>query len=96
VRDDKSEMLIIYGLEKTAAADPGRTRVVSTRDQEFWLVFAGRIRYASASGAVRRQRRRRCYVAANTWHATRFFGPEPACRLSITEYVGNTLLLEPR
>ena len=33
---------------------------------------------------------------ANTWHATRFFGPEPACRLSITEDVGNTLLIEPR
>jgi hypothetical protein len=28
--------------------------------------------------------------------AAALFGPEPACRLSITEYVGNTLLLEPR
>ena len=36
------------------------------------------------------------YVPANTWHATRFYGAEPACRLSITEYVGNALLLEPR
>ena len=36
------------------------------------------------------------YVPAGTWHATRYTGPEPACRLSITEYVGNALLLEPR
>jgi hypothetical protein len=36
------------------------------------------------------------YVPASSWHATRFYGPEPACRLSITEYVGNTSLLEPR
>ena len=36
------------------------------------------------------------YVPAGTWHATRYTGAEPACRLSITEYVGNALLLEPR
>jgi quercetin dioxygenase-like cupin family protein len=61
---------------------------------EFWLVFAGQIRYAiegqqpfvAGEGDV-------VYVPANTWHATRFVG-NPACRLSITEYVGNALLLE--
>jgi hypothetical protein len=36
------------------------------------------------------------YVAANTRHATRCTGPNPSYRLSIIEYVGNTLLLEPR
>lgn len=98
VRDDKSEMLIIYGLEKNLPpldlADKGHFHAESA---EFWLVFTGRIRYAfegqepfvASEGDV-------VYVPANTWHATRFFGPEPACRLSITEYVGNTLLLEPR
>ena len=35
------------------------------------------------------------YVPANTWHATRFIG-DNACRLSITEYVGNALLLPPQ
>ena len=60
-------------------------------------MFAGQIRYAfegqqpfvASEGDV-------VYVPANTWHATRFNGPEPACRLSITEYVGNALLLEPK
>jgi len=59
------------------------------------LVFTGRIRYAfeaqqpfvASEGDV-------VYVPANTWHAARFTGEEPACRLSITEYVGNTLLIE--
>jgi quercetin dioxygenase-like cupin family protein len=98
VRDDKSEMLIIYGLEKNLPPlDPADKGHFHPESAEFWLVFTGRIRYAfegqepfvASEGDV-------VYVPANTWHATRFFGPEPACRLSITEYVGNTLLLEPR
>ena len=98
VRDDKSEMLVIYGHEKNMAplnpADKGHFHAESA---EFWLVFTGQIRYAfegqqpfvASEGDV-------VYVPANTWHATRFFGPAPACRLSITEYVGNTLLLEAK
>jgi len=98
VRDDKSEMLIIYGLEKNLPPlDPSDKGHFHPESAEFWLVFTGRIRYAfegqepfvASEGDV-------VYVPANTWHATRFFGPEPACRLSITEYVGNSLLLEPR
>jgi hypothetical protein len=73
VRDDKFEMLIVYGLDKTC-------RRSAFEGQEPFI--------ASESDVVD--------VPANTWHATRFFGPEPACRLSITEYVGNTVLLEPR
>jgi len=98
VRDDKSEMLIIYGLEKNLPPlDPADKGHFHPESAEFWLVFSGQIRYAfegqepfvAREGDV-------VYVPANTWHATRFFGPEPACRLSITEYVGNSLLLEPR
>jgi quercetin dioxygenase-like cupin family protein len=98
VRDDKSEMLIIYGYEKNLPPldlnDKGHFHAESA---EFWLVFAGRIRYAfegqepfvASEGDV-------VYVPAGTWHATRYIGADPACRLSITEYVGNALLLEPR
>jgi quercetin dioxygenase-like cupin family protein len=98
VRDDKSEMLVIYGHEKNLPPlDPADKGHFHAESAEFWLVFAGRIRYAfegqepfvASEGDV-------VYVPANTWHATRFFGPEPACRLSITEYVGNSLLTEPR
>ena len=97
VRDDKSEMLIIYGLEKNLPPlDPADKGHFHPESAEFWLVFAGQIRYAfegqqpfvASEGDV-------VYVPANTWHATRFVGADPACRLSITEYVGNTLLLPP-
>jgi quercetin dioxygenase-like cupin family protein len=98
VRDDKSEMLVIYGYEKNLPPlDPSDKGHFHPESAEFWLVFAGQIRYSfegqqpfvASEGDV-------VYVPANTWHATRFYGAEPACRLSITEYVGNTLLLEPR
>jgi quercetin dioxygenase-like cupin family protein len=98
VRDDKSEMLVLYGSEKNLPPlDPSDKGHFHPESAEFWLVFAGQIRYAfegqepfiASEGDV-------VYVPAGTWHATRYFGPEPACRLSITEYVGNTLLLEPR
>jgi quercetin dioxygenase-like cupin family protein len=98
VRDDKSEMLIIYGHEKNLPPlDPNDKGHFHAESAEFWLVFAGQIRYAfegqqpfvASEGDV-------VYVPAGTWHATRFTGPDPSCRLSITEYVGNALLLEPR
>jgi quercetin dioxygenase-like cupin family protein len=98
VRDDKSEMLVLYGHEKNLPPlDPADKGHFHAESAEFWLVFAGRIRYAfegqapfvASEGDV-------VYVPANTWHATRYMGPDPSCRLSITEYVGNTLLTEPK
>ncbi len=98
VRDDKSEMLIIYGYEKNLPPlDPADKGHFHPESAEMWLVFAGKIRYAfegqepfvASEGDV-------VYVPVGTWHATRFTGDDPSCRLSITEYVGNSLLLEPR
>jgi quercetin dioxygenase-like cupin family protein len=98
VRDDKSEMLVIYGYERNLPPlDPSDKGHFHAESAEFWLVFAGQIRYAfegqepfvASEGDV-------AYVPASTWHATRFYGTEPACRLSITEYVQNALLLEPK
>lgn len=98
VRDDKSEMLVLYGHEKNMPPlDPLDKGHFHAESAEFWLVFTGQIRYAfegqppfvASEGDV-------VYVPANTWHATRYTGPDPSCRLSITEYVGNALLLEQR
>ena len=79
-------------------AHMGRDRVVQgnhfhAESAEMWLVASGKIRYSfegqepfiASEGDV-------VYVPSNTWHATRFIG-DNACRLSITEYVGNALLL---
>src|SRR5215472_2572087 len=98
VRDDKSEMLVIYGYEKNLPPfDPKDKGHFHAESAEMWLVFTGQIRYAfegqqpfvASEGDI-------VYVPANTCHATRFNGDAPACRLSITEYVNNALLLEPR
>ncbi len=98
MRDDKSETLVIYGYEKNLPAlDPADRGHFHAESAEMWLVFTGQIRYAfegqapfvASEGDV-------VYVPANTWHATRFFGEAPACRLSITEYVNNALLLDPK
>jgi quercetin dioxygenase-like cupin family protein len=97
VRDDKSEMLVIYGHEKNMPPlDPNDKGHFHAESAEMWLVFSGQIRYSfegqqpfiASEGDV-------VYVPANTWHATRFIGDD-ACRLSITEYVGNALLLPPQ
>jgi quercetin dioxygenase-like cupin family protein len=97
VRDDKSEMLVIYGHEKNMPPlDPNDRGHFHAESAEMWLVFSAKIRYAfegqepfiASEGDV-------VYVPANTWHATRFIG-DNACRLSITEYVGNALLLPPQ
>lgn len=94
VRDDKSEMLVIYGHERNMPPlDPADKGHFHAESAEAWLVLSGRIRYAfegqepfiASEGDV-------VYVPAGTWHATRFIG-DNACRLSITEYVGNALLL---
>ena len=94
VRDDKSEMLVLYGHEKNMPPlDPNDKGHFHAESAEFWLVLSGRIRYAfegqqpfiAGEGDV-------VYVPSNTWHATRYIG-DNACRLSITEYVGNALLL---
>ncbi len=93
VRDDKSEMLVIYGHEKNMPPlNPDDKGHFHAESAEAWLVFSGKIRYAfegqqpfiASEGDV-------VYVPSNTWHATRFVG-DNACRLSITEYVGNALL----
>lgn len=94
VRDDKSEMLVIYGHERNMPPpNPGDKGHFHAESAEAWLVFSGKIRYSfegqqpfiASEGDV-------VYVPSNTWHATRFIG-DHACRLSITEYVGNALLL---
>ena len=94
IRDDKSEMLVLYGHEKNMPPlDPADKGHFHAESAEFWLVFSGKIRYSfegqqpfiAGEGDV-------VYVPSSTWHATRYIG-DNACRLSITEYVGNALLL---
>jgi len=46
VRDDKSEMLVIYGYEKNLPPlDPNDKGHFHAESAEFWLVFTGQIRF---------------------------------------------------
>lgn len=83
-------MLVLYGHEKNLPPlDPNDKGHFHAESAEFWLVFTGRIRYAfegqqpfvASEGDV-------VYVPAGAWHAARYTGPDPACRLSITEFTG--------
>ena len=56
----------------------------NSRFNDFFFFFAQQPFIAGEGDVV--------YVPSNTWHATRYIG-DNACRLSITEYVGNALLL---
>ena len=93
----REDVPVHAGSERPLVREPVEAGHFHGESAEFWLVFAGQIRYAfegqqpfvASEGDV-------VYVPAGTWHATRYTGAEPACRLSITEYVGNALLLEPR
>jgi quercetin dioxygenase-like cupin family protein len=98
VRDDKFEVLVICGHEKNLPPlDPADRGHYHAESAEFWLVAAGRIRYAIEGQApFVAGEGDAVYVPSGTWHLARYSGPQPACRLSITEYVGNALLLEPR
>ena len=99
VRDDKSEMLVIYGYEKNLPPlDPNDKGHFHAESAEFWLVFAGQIRYAFEGQqpfvAERRRRRLRAgrHLARDALHRCR--SRRAACRSPNTS--GNALLLEPR
>lgn len=57
--------------------------------EQIRYAFEGQASFVASEGDV-------VYVPANTWHLARFYGDKAACRLSITDYVNNSLLLEPR
>lgn len=98
VRDPHFEVLFIYGLERELPAlDPSDRGHFHPESAEFWLVMAGQIRYdiegvpvfTANEGDV-------VYAPPSTYHLARFAGSDPSCRLSITEFQGNSQLIEPR
>jgi len=96
VRDTASEVLFIYGSEKDLPPlnvnDKGHLHPESA---EFWLIMTGQIRHAietlppfiADEGDI-------VFAPPGTLHATRFAGPGPSCRLSITEFQGNSAITE--
>ena len=98
VQDDHMWAQAIWGYEKNLppydAADKGHFHVGTA---EWWVIMKGQIRhnietvgdFTSNEGDV-------VYAPPSTWHATRFAGPGPSCRLAISGYQFTSLLEQPQ
>ena len=89
VNDDRGLANVIYGYEKNLPPlnekDRGHYHPESC---EFWLIMAGQIRYPiEGQGAIIADEGDVVYVPMFTFHAPRFHGPGPSCRLAINGYV---------
>jgi quercetin dioxygenase-like cupin family protein len=88
VDDDRGCANFIYGYEKNLPPlDPNNRGHYHPEGSEFWVIMAGQIRYpiegqdvviASVGDVV--------YVPPFTWHAPRYYGPGPSCRLAMNGY----------
>jgi mannose-6-phosphate isomerase-like protein (cupin superfamily) len=88
VHDDRAVANIIYGYEKNGPPyNPSNRGHYHTECAEFWLIMAGEIQYpiegqpmiVASEGDV-------VYVPPFTFHAPRFHGEGPSCRLAMNGY----------
>jgi mannose-6-phosphate isomerase-like protein (cupin superfamily) len=98
VQDDHMWAQAIWGYEKNLPPyDPNDKGHFHVGTAEWWIVLEGQIRhnietvgdFTSNEGDV-------VYAPPSTWHATRFAGPGPSCRLAISTYQFTSLLEQPQ
>jgi len=88
VNDDRGLSNVIYGYEKNLPPlNPKDRGHYHPESCEFWLIMAGQIRYPiEGQGAIVADEGDVVYVPIYTFHAPRFHGPGPSCRLAINGY----------
>src|SRR5262245_22251922 len=88
VHDDRAVSNIIYGYEKNLPPlNPKDRGHYHPECAEFWLVMAGQIRYPIENvGVIIAEEGDVVYAPPFTFHAPRFYGPGPSCRLAINGY----------
>lgn len=88
VHDDRAVANIIYGYEKNLPAfNPKNKGHYHPECAEFWLIMAGQIRYPiEGHGTVIAAEGDMVYVPMYTFHAPRFHGEGPSCRLAMNGY----------
>ena len=88
VHDDRAVANIIYGYEKNMPPLNEKDRGhYHPECSEFWLIMAGRIRYPiEGKGVIIADEGDIVYVPMFTFHAPRFYGPGPSCRLAMNGY----------
>jgi mannose-6-phosphate isomerase-like protein (cupin superfamily) len=98
VQDDHMWAQAIWGYEKNLPPyDPNDKGHFHVGTAEWWIVLEGQIRhnietigdFTSNEGDV-------VYAPPSTWHATRFAGPGPSCRLAISTFQFTSLLEQPQ
>jgi mannose-6-phosphate isomerase-like protein (cupin superfamily) len=94
VQDDHMWAQAIWGYEKNLPAyDPNDKGHFHVGTAEWWIILQGQIRhnietvgdFTSNEGDI-------VYAPPSTWHATRFAGPGPSCRLATSTYQFTSLL----
>jgi mannose-6-phosphate isomerase-like protein (cupin superfamily) len=88
VEDDRGAANFIYGYEKNLAPlNPKDKGHYHPECAEYWLIMAGQIRYpVEAHGVIIADVGDVVYVPRFTYHAPRWYGPGPSCRLAMNGY----------
>jgi quercetin dioxygenase-like cupin family protein len=96
VHDDRGLSNIIYGYEKNLPPyDPKNRGHYHPESCEFWLIMAGEIMYpVEGQGTIIASEGDVVYVPKFTFHAPRFHGEGPSCRLAINGYTNIAHLFE--
>jgi mannose-6-phosphate isomerase-like protein (cupin superfamily) len=96
VHDDRGVSNIIYGYEKNLPPyDPKNRGHYHPESCEFWLIMAGEIMYpVEGQGTIIASEGDVVYVPKFTFHAPRFHGEGPSCRLAINGYTNIAHLYE--
>ena len=97
VHDDRGVANIIYGLEKNLPPlNPDDKGHYHPECAEFWLVMMGKIRYPIEKvGTIIAEEGDVVYVPPFTFHAPRYYGDAPSCRLAMNGYPNIAHLREP-
>jgi len=98
VKDDRGAVNFIYGSEKDLAPlNPKDKGHYHPEAPEFWIIMGGQMRYAiEGQPLIIGGWGDLVYVPPYTFHAPRFHGPEPACRVSMNGYPYISHLFEDR
>ena len=98
VHDDRAVSNVIYGYEKELGPiDPANRGHYHPECAESWLIMTGQIRYAiEGQGVIIASEGDVVYVPLFTFHAPRFYGDGPSCRLAMNGYTNIAHLFDAK
>jgi len=97
VQDDRGTANFIYGYEKQLPPLDEKARGhYHPEAAEYWLIMAGQIRYPiEGVGVVIANEGDVVYVPKHRFHAPRWYGPGPSCRLAMNAFPFISHLFDP-